>query len=71
MRLRQLAMMHSALFTFASFKDSVDKEIDEKVKELTRDLCLTFGINVITYSPITSAIFEGGFLKPKQIDALH
>ena len=55
-------MVHSIFFTFESFRDSVNQEQDEKIKELTCNLCLLFGISAITYSPSNSAIISGGFV---------
>ena len=64
-------MIHSAYFTFDSFRESVVLEKREKIKEITNDLCILFGISAIMNGTVNSAILEGGFLTAEQIDSLH
>lgn len=63
-------MLHAAYFTFDSFMTAVLLEKDQRIREITQDLCLLYGIDAITSSTVVSSILEGGFLRPEQIDSL-
>jgi hypothetical protein len=67
--LKDLAIMHSGYFTYDSFKMAVAEERDEKIKEITGDLCMLFGTNFLL-SHLTPAA-EGGFITPEQTRSLQ
>ena len=69
-RLRQLGMTHAAYFTFVYNKQAVDQETDQKIKEMTHDLCMLFGIGLLHSGAINSCILEGGFVTGDQINSI-
>ena len=66
--LRDLAIMHAGYYTFDSFKVKVTQESDEKIKEITSNLCLLFGANFLLTHLNPAA--EGGFITSTQTRTL-
>lgn len=60
--------MHSGYYTFDSFKRAIAEEQDERVKEITTNLCLLFGLNFLL-GHLNPAI-EGGFISSAQTRSL-
>lgn len=66
--LKELAVMHSGFYTFDSFRRAVVDEPNEKVKEITTNLCLLFGANFLLTHLNPAA--EGGFITSAQTRSL-
>ena len=67
-RLKEMAMMHAMYYTFNGFKEAINHEKDERIKEIANQLCFLYGSNLIlTYS---SPLIEGEYISSHQIGSL-
>ena len=60
--------MHAAYYTFNGFKEAINHEKDERVKEIASQLCLLYGSNLIlTYA---SPLIEGEYIANHHIGSI-
>ena len=68
MNLQLMAVLHSAYYTFNSFREAIVVEKDERIRLILETLCKLFGTNmVLTHC---GTIAAGQFVKKEQIGSL-
>lgn len=67
-RLKEMAMMHAMYYTFNGFKEAIDHEKDERIKEIATQLCFLYGSNLILTN--SSALIEGEYITSHHIGSL-
>ena len=68
LRLQQMAVMHSIYYTFNSFKEAINHEKDERIKEIATQLCLLYGSNLILIHSFP--LIEGEYISNHHIGSL-
>lgn len=69
MNLHELGIMHAAYYTYNCFKGTVEREKNEKCKEVLTHVCMLYGIEqVIRFA---HSLIEGEFITPQGITELN
>lgn len=69
MNLHELGMLHAAYYTYNCFKEAVEREKNERVKEVLVHVCMLFGIDQVNRFP--HALIEGDLLSPQGLADLN
>ena len=67
-KLQTMAMVHSAYYSYNSFREAIVMEKDERVKIILEQLCKLFGINMVLAH--CGTIASGAFITKEQIATL-
>ncbi len=62
MNLHELGIMHAAYYTYNCFKEAVERERNEKCKEVLTEVCILYGIEQVMR--FSHSLIEGEFITP-------